>query len=163
MNPSPPVTEHRRPASSTVHRAGAQVPPGSCYRGAAACALVPRPAASVTPPMPERADPEGANPAVSSVSAFFPCFNDEATMEMLSSASARTLERLGVNSDIAVVDDGSSNDSRAVLKQLMESEPRLTVVTHEHNRGYGGTLISGFASATGQWVFYRTVTRSSTW
>ena len=33
-------------------------------------------------------------------------------------------------------------------------EPRLRVVTHEHNRGYGGALLSGFAASTKQWVFY---------
>ena len=119
-----------------------------------ACALGPGAAASVTPRMPERADPEVANPAVTSVSAFFPCFNDEATIGNVVLACARTLDRLGVDGDITVVDDGSSDGSSAVLKQLMESEPRLTVVTHEHNRGYGGALLSGFASATGQWVFY---------
>ena len=27
-------------------------------------------------------------------------------------------------------------------------------MTHERNRGYGGALLSGFASATKQWVFY---------
>ena len=27
-------------------------------------------------------------------------------------------------------------------------------MTHEHNRGYGGALLSGFAAATKQWVFY---------
>jgi glycosyltransferase involved in cell wall biosynthesis len=26
--------------------------------------------------------------------------------------------------------------------------------THEHNRGYGGALLSGFGSATKQWGFY---------
>jgi hypothetical protein len=30
----------------------------------------------------------------------------------------------------------------------------LRVVTHERNRGYGGELISGFAAARKQWVFY---------
>ena len=28
------------------------------------------------------------------------------------------------------------------------------MVTHEHNRGYGGALLSGFAASTKQWVFY---------
>jgi glycosyltransferase involved in cell wall biosynthesis len=41
-----------------------------------------------------------------------------------------------------------------VLKHLTETEPRLRVDTHEHNRGYGGALLSGFSSATKQWVFY---------
>ena len=32
--------------------------------------------------------------------------------------------------------------------------PELRVVEHETNRGYGGALLSGFAAATADWVFY---------
>ena len=32
--------------------------------------------------------------------------------------------------------------------------PRLTVITHEQNRGYGGALRSGFTAATKELVFY---------
>src|SRR5262245_12094505 len=69
-------------------------------------------------------------------------------------AAAGTLDRVGVDGEIIVVNDGSSDGSERVLKDLTQTEPRLRVVTHEHNRGYGGALLSGFGSATKQWVFY---------
>jgi glycosyltransferase involved in cell wall biosynthesis len=94
------------------------------------------------------------NEAVDSVSAFFPCYNDEATIGSVVESAAATLDRLGVDGEIIVVNDGSSDGSERVLKQLTETEPRLRVVTHEHNRGYGGALLSGFGAATKQWVFY---------
>jgi glycosyltransferase involved in cell wall biosynthesis len=94
------------------------------------------------------------NPAVESVSAFFPCFNDEATIASVVETAAVVLERLGVDADITVVNDGSSDGSEYVLKRLTETEPMLRVLTHEHNCGYGGALLSGFGSATKQWVFY---------
>ena len=53
-----------------------------------------------------------------------------------------------------VVNDGSTDGSAAVLADAAAAEPRLRVVTHEQNRGYGGALLSGFAAATKQWVFY---------
>ena len=70
--------------------------------------------------------------------------------------AADSLDNVGVGGDaeIIVVNDGSSDGSEVVLKHLTEIEPRLQVVTHEHNRGYGGALLSGFGSATKQWVFY---------
>ena len=37
---------------------------------------------------------------------------------------------------------------------LAEEVPELRIVRHERNRGYGGALISGFAAATEDWVFY---------
>jgi glycosyltransferase involved in cell wall biosynthesis len=94
------------------------------------------------------------NRAVESVSAFFPCYNDEATIGVMIEAAASTLDRVGAEGEVIVVNDGSSDGSERVLKHLTETEPRLRVVTHEHNRGYGGALLSGFGSATKQWVFY---------
>ena len=88
------------------------------------------------------------NRAVESVSAFFPCYNDEATIGAMVEAAASTLDRVGADGEIIVVNDGSSDGSERVLKHLTETEPRLRVVTHEHNRGYGGALLSGFGAAT---------------
>jgi glycosyltransferase involved in cell wall biosynthesis len=56
--------------------------------------------------------------------------------------------------EIIVVDDGSSDDSVAVLRALQDEIPELRLVEHERNRGYGGALLSGFAAAKYEWVFY---------
>jgi glycosyltransferase involved in cell wall biosynthesis len=94
------------------------------------------------------------NPAVPAVSAFFPCYNDEATITALVETVGRTLDKLGVDGEVIVVNDGSSDGSGRVLEELSSTEPKLRVVTHEHNQGYGAALISGFAAATKEWVFY---------
>ncbi|HZP29668.1 MAG TPA: glycosyltransferase family 2 protein [Acidimicrobiia bacterium] len=93
-------------------------------------------------------------PAVTSISAFFPCYNDEATIASMVKLVLATMDRIGVDGDVIVVDDGSTDASPYVLKELADIEPRLQVVTHDVNRGYGGALLSGFAAATRQWVFY---------
>jgi glycosyltransferase involved in cell wall biosynthesis len=94
------------------------------------------------------------NPAVQSISAFFPCYNDEATIGRMVDAAAKTIDECNVDGEVIVIDDGSSDGSATVLADLQRSEPRLRVVTHEVNRGYGGALLSGFAAASKQWVFY---------
>jgi glycosyltransferase involved in cell wall biosynthesis len=66
-----------------------------------------------------------------------------------------TFERVGVcDAEVIVVDDGSFDNSPKVLAEVSSEEPLLRVVTHDENRGYGGALLSGFANATKQWVFY---------
>jgi glycosyltransferase involved in cell wall biosynthesis len=91
---------------------------------------------------------------VESVSAFFPCYNDEATIASVVRAAGAVLDDAELDGELIVVNDGSSDGSERVLKELTEVEPRLRVVTHEQNRGYGGALLSGFAAASKQWVFY---------
>jgi glycosyltransferase involved in cell wall biosynthesis len=92
--------------------------------------------------------------AVREVSAFFPCYNDEPTIGRMVTSVHETLERLGIPHDITVVDDASSDGSRAVLHALQQTIPELRVVEHPENRGYGGALLSGLAAARRQWVFY---------
>jgi glycosyltransferase involved in cell wall biosynthesis len=94
------------------------------------------------------------NPAVTSVSAFFPCFNDEATIASMVNLAVTTIERIGADGEVIVVNDGSTDRSADVLQELGAHQPWLRVVTHERNRGYGGALISGFAAARMEWVFY---------
>jgi glycosyltransferase involved in cell wall biosynthesis len=56
----------------------------------------------------------------------------------------------GVEREIIVVDDGSDDGTRDVLKQLGDSTVR--VVLHDVNRGKGAALRTGFAHATGEYV-----------
>ncbi|HEU0168686.1 MAG TPA: glycosyltransferase family 2 protein [Chloroflexota bacterium] len=89
-----------------------------------------------------------------SISAFFPCYNDAATIGGVVEAADRTLRRLTDDYEIIVVNDGSRDNSADVLAALAVANQRLRVVTHEKNRGYGGALRTGFAEAKKDLVFY---------
>jgi glycosyltransferase involved in cell wall biosynthesis len=94
------------------------------------------------------------DPAVASVSAFFPCYNDEhAIAGMVRDVRAALVDRVD-DFEIIVVDDGSTDGSVAVLHRLADEVPELRIIEHPVNRGYGGALQSGFAAATKQWIFY---------
>jgi glycosyltransferase involved in cell wall biosynthesis len=94
------------------------------------------------------------NPAVTAVSAFFPCYNDADAIGKMVHDVYTTLETLVDDFEVIVVDDGSADDSVMVLHTLQTQYPRLRVILHPENRGYGAALLSGFANATKQWVFY---------
>ena len=80
------------------------------------------------------------------LSVVVPCFNEETTIATL---VQQVLASPWV-AEVVVVDDGSSDGSRAVLDGL--SDPRVTVVLHERNRGKGAALRTGFARATADFV-----------
>lgn len=48
---------------------------------------------------------------------------------------------------IVVIDDASTDDTRAVAERYAQLDPRLIVVHHEANRGVGGAMVTGFGKA----------------
>lgn len=90
-----------------------------------------------------------------SISAFFPAFNDGKTIGDLVEKTLALLPRLTGDYEVIVINDGSSDDTAAVLERLRAANPEhVRIVTHEQNRGYGGALRSGFAAASKELVFY---------
>jgi glycosyltransferase involved in cell wall biosynthesis len=89
-----------------------------------------------------------------SISAFFPAYNDAGTIASMVVVADRTLRELADDYEIIIVNDGSPDHTGEILEDLAARYPRLRVVTHPRNRGYGGALRSGFGHATKELVFY---------
>ena len=89
-----------------------------------------------------------------SISAFFPAYGDAGTIASMVVLAERTLRGLTDDWEVIVVNDASPDHAGDVLDELAARYPRLQVITHDRNRGYGGALRSGFAAATKELVFY---------
>jgi glycosyltransferase involved in cell wall biosynthesis len=90
-----------------------------------------------------------------SLSVFFPAYNDAPSLPGLVRKTFAVLERHVADYEVIVVNDGSQDNTGEVLEQLLrEFSPHLRVETHARNRGYGGALRTGFASAAREFVFY---------
>lgn len=91
-------------------------------------------------------------PALSLV---LPAFNEDANIARAVRDAAAAAGNLVAEYEVVVVDDGSRDRTAAVLDGMAgELGPRLVVVRHPRNRGYGAALRSGFAATKGDLVFY---------
>ena len=88
------------------------------------------------------------------ISAVFPCYNDATTIGALVDDVYEALRPLAGDLEVIVVNDGSIDESRRVLDDLATDRAWFRAVHHERNRGYGAALISGFAAARHEWIFY---------
>jgi glycosyltransferase involved in cell wall biosynthesis len=95
-----------------------------------------------------------AVPARPSITAFFPCYNDAGTIASIVVIADRTLRELADDYEIIVANDASTDNSAIILDELSGRYPRLRVVHHATNHGYGGNLRSMFALATKDLIFY---------
>jgi dolichol-phosphate mannosyltransferase len=86
------------------------------------------------------------------LSVVIPAYNEAAAIRGVIEAWAGELDRLGVEYEIRVYDDGSADATPTVLRETAAALPRLVVVRHT-NRGHGPTVLRGYHEARGEWVF----------
>ena len=89
-----------------------------------------------------------------SLSVFFPCHNEQDNVEPLTLRTLEVLKTVSDDYEVIIVNDGSTDRTARVAQQLARENPRVRLVNHPVNRGYGAALQSGFRAATKQWVFY---------
>lgn len=91
------------------------------------------------------------------LSVVLPAHNEEATVAGVVLEVHSTLAEWDMQSEIILVDDGSSDRTGEIARELTARVPSLRVVRHSPNRGYGGALKAGFTAARGEWIaFYPT-------
>ncbi len=89
-----------------------------------------------------------------SISAFFPCFNEQAALEPLTRKMVAVLHKLTDDFEVIIVNDGSDDNTPVIADRLAKEIPQVRVVHHARNSGYGKALQSGFRAATKELVFY---------
>jgi glycosyltransferase involved in cell wall biosynthesis len=89
------------------------------------------------------------------LSVFFPAYNDGGTIASLVITAVTVAGSLTPDFEVIVVNDGSSDDTPKILDELAKIYPdHVRIVHHAKNRGYGGALRTGFATAAKDLVFY---------
>lgn len=83
----------------------------------------------------------------SGVTIVVPCYNESGAVEDTVRQVARVCDDAPFDSEMVFVNDGSRDDTGAILDRLEADVPRLRVVHNGRNIGYGASLKRGIASA----------------
>jgi glycosyltransferase involved in cell wall biosynthesis len=93
------------------------------------------------------------------LSIFFPMWNEEAYIERAVGLAKEVCEELVAGGDIGdyeliVVDDASTDHTGKIADEMAAADSHVTVVHHRVNRKLGGSIKTGFATATGDLILY---------
>ena len=83
-----------------------------------------------------------------------PCYNEEQNIRATVEDIFSWFKEGGIDGDVVAVDDGSSDGTAKALQELTKEYPKLTVVTHEVNKGYGAAVRTGLDAAKGEWIAF---------
>jgi dolichol-phosphate mannosyltransferase len=84
------------------------------------------------------------------ISVVVPVYNEEENLPVLIVELMKVLEGLGCSCEIIFVDDGSSDGSFGILREMASRSPSLRVLRFRENRGLSTALVAGMREARGE-------------
>ena len=89
---------------------------------------------------------------VSELSLVIPCHNEGKNLRPLLSAIHETLDPLGLDYEVVITDDCSTDNSWSVLKELAGKDPRLRIQRFKYNCGESAASWAGMQTARGRCI-----------
>ena len=99
--------------------------------------------------LPSRYESPEANSAPE-ISVFLPVFNEEPNLRPLHVKLDQALKTLDRSAEIVYVDDGSTDGSLKILRELALQDPRVRVVALRRNYGQTAAMAAGIDAAQGK-------------
>ena len=91
-----------------------------------------------------------ASPNKPYISVFLPVFNEEPNLRPLHAKMREALAQLGKIAEVIYVDDGSSDGSLAVLREIAAADDRVRVIALRRNYGQTAAMAAGIDAAQGE-------------
>jgi glycosyltransferase involved in cell wall biosynthesis len=89
-----------------------------------------------------------------SLSVVLPAYNEEHVIETTVHDVRAQLDGWGIDYEILVINDGSQDQTAALVSKISALYPQVRLINHVTNLGYGAALVSGFAAASKSLTFF---------
>lgn len=89
-----------------------------------------------------------------SLSLVFPMYNEQENAAKVIDAALTALSELSPDHEVIAVDDGSTDRTASIVRELAAQRPNVKFVKHPHNQGLGASLRSGFSQAQKDLIVY---------
>lgn len=86
------------------------------------------------------------------LSVVIPCFNEEENVRRVAPELLPVLDGLPMESEVVLVDDGSTDGTAREIKNIRD--PRVRLVAHEKNQGLSAAMRTGIAAASGDLIVF---------
>lgn len=98
--------------------------------------------------------PAESSQKLSSVSIVFPAYNEEENIERTVIEALNVFKKYFNEVEVIPVNDGSSDQTGAIIDQLHERHPEVKPIHHAKNQGYGGAVKTGLTSGSHDYIFF---------
>jgi len=95
------------------------------------------------------------------LSIVIPAYNESLRIEATLERVFDCVEQEGWDAEVLVVDDGSKDETAAIIERWMETKPRLRLIQNPGNRGKGYSVRNGLLQAAGEVVLFSDADLSS--
>lgn len=84
---------------------------------------------------------------ISAISVFFPAYNEESNIQNTIEKARLHLMEIAEDWEILAINDGSKDKTKGIIEALHKKDPRIKLIDHKDNQGYGASLKSGLYNA----------------
>ena len=91
---------------------------------------------------------------MASLSISFPAYNEAENVGAAIQAAVRVASQIADDFEVIVVDDGSADGTSDVVREHAARDPRVRLIQHEVNQGYGAAVYDGLVAGSKEWAFF---------
>ncbi len=93
---------------------------------------------------------------MSNVSVFLPFHNEEGNIREAIENVLKALSEMPEiqEYEVIIVNDGSTDKTKEIAEELVREHPRVRLVNHETNEGYGSAVMTGVRTSRYEYIFF---------